>query len=215
MAEPPLADPASTSQRAVTRAYDRLARVYDLYDTPMDWLGVRRRRRRILGRAQGDVLELGIGTGRNLELYPEDVRLTGIDISAGMLARAERKLGRVDREAELLLADARELPFANDSFDTVAATCVFCSVADPVRGLREAARVCRPDGRVLLLEHVRPRNRVLGWLADRLSPLTRRLFGPEINRRTEENITASGLEIVGLRRGGVWREIEARSTGTG
>lgn len=72
------------------------------------------------------------------------------------------------------------------------------------------ARVVKPDGQVLALEHVRPRNPLLGWLADRLSPVTRRLIGPEINRRTEENFAAAGLEIVDVRREGVWREIVAR-----
>lgn len=201
-------------QGAVTRAYDRLARVYDIYDAPMDWLGgVHRRRRRMLGRARGEVLEVGIGTGRNIKLYRDDVQLTGIDISEGMLAQARRKLRRAERSVELREADVQELPFGSDSFDTVTATCVFCSVADPVRGLAEVARVCRPEGRVLLVEHVRPRNRLLGWIADRLSPLTRRLFGPEINRRTEENVAAAGLEILDVRRGGIWREIEARPPG--
>ena len=86
---------------------------------------------------------------------------------------------------------------------------MFCSVADPIVGLREVARVVRPDGQVLLLEHVRPRNPVLGWLADRLAPLVRSLIGPEINRRTEENVTAAGLVIADVRRWGVWREIIA------
>ena len=107
-------------------------------------------------------------------------------------------------------ADAEALPHPDQSFDTVTATCVFCSVADPIRGLREVRRVVKREGRVLLLEHVRPRNPILGKLFDLLSPITRRLIGPEINRRTEDNVRAAGLEIVDVRRHGVWREIEAR-----
>lgn len=197
------------SRDPVARVYDRVARVYDLYDAPMDLMGGARRRRRVLAGASGRVLEIGIGTGRNLDHYGDGVRLTGVDLSAGMLARAVRRVTATPPEVSLVRGDAQCLPFPPATFDTVTATCVFCSVADPVTGLREAARVVRRDGRVLLLEHVRPRNRLLGWFFDRLSPLTRRLFGPEINRRTEDNVAAAGLRIVELRRDGIWREISA------
>lgn len=201
---------SSRDQDAVTASYDRMARFYDLYDKPMDLLGVRRRRERLLGHAAGETLEVGVGTGRNLGLYPDGVELAGIDVSANMLARARRAAEGLDRPIDLELADVQDLPYADDSFDTVTATCVFCSVADPVAGLREVARVVRPDGRVLLLEHVRPRTPVLGWLSDRVAPIIARLLGPEINRRTEENVTAAGLEVDEIRRWGVWREIHAR-----
>ena len=138
------------------------------------------------------------------------MQLTGADISAKMLDRAKRSAERLGIGAMLDVADIQHLPYEDSSFDTVCATCVFCSVADPIAGLREVGRVTRHDGQVLLLEHVRPRNRVLGWLADRLSPVVSRLFGPEINRRTEDNVAAAGLEVVELRRRGVWREIVAR-----
>ena len=196
-------------QHVVTARYDRIARFYDAFDKPMDLLGVRRRRRRLLSRAQGDTLEIGVGTGRNLGLYPSGVDLTGIDVSANMLARARKAAERDHVDAVLELADVQTLPFDDDSFDTVTATCVFCSVADPVAGLKEVARVARPEGQVLLLEHVRPRNRILGWLADLIAPVVRRVVGPEINRRTEDNVSAASLEIDEVRRWGVWREIVA------
>ena len=192
------------------RTYDRVAPIYDLYSGPMELLGGSRRRRRLLGRATGDVLEAGIGTGLNLAHYPRGVRVTGIDVSPRMLARARRRAQEVDLEVVLDVADVEDLPFDDDRFDTATATCVFCSVSDPVGGLRELARVAKPDGRVLLLEHVRPENRLLGMLADLASPVTRRLIGPELNRPTERNAEAAGLEIVSVRREGVWREIEAR-----
>lgn len=192
------------------RIYDRVAPVYDLYSGPMEWMGGARRRKRLLDRAGGEVLEVGVGTGLNLEHYPAGVHVTGIDVSPRMLARARERADASPATVELEVADVEALPFDDDRFDVATATCVFCSVADPVQGLRELGRVVRPDGRVLLLEHVRPRNRVLGALADLISPLTRRLFGPEVNRRTERNVEAAGLEIVTVRRAGVWREIEAR-----
>jgi ubiquinone/menaquinone biosynthesis C-methylase UbiE len=200
----------SDERTGPARVYDRVAPVYDLYSGPMEWMGGTRRRRRLLECAAGEVLEVGVGTGFNFEHYPAGVHVTGIDISERMLARARARAADAAADVDLDVADVERLPFDDDTFDTSTATCVFCSVADPVRGLGQLARVTKPDGRVLLLEHVRPRNRVLGWLADLISPLTRRLFGPEVNRRTERNVEAAGLKIVSVRREGVWREIEAR-----
>lgn len=179
----------------------------------MDRLGGRARRERVIGGARGRVLEIGIGTGRNFEFYPENTTLTAVDISEPMLRRARQRAEALGRDVELRQADAEALPFADHSFDTVTATCVFCSVADPVQGLREAKRVVNPQGEVRLLEHVRPENPVLGKLADLVSPITRRLFGPELNRRTEENVRAAGLHILAVRRDGIWREIVARPSG--
>ena len=199
-----------TPEPRTARVYDRIAPIYDLMEAPMDWLGGRDRRERVIRGAHGDVLEVGVGTGRNLTLYPPDADVTGIDISEAMLERARKRASRLDRSPELRVADAESLPFDDGRFDTVTATCVFCSVDDPVRGLEEIRRVVKPDGEVRLLEHVRPRNPILGKLFDWLTPVTRRLMGPEINRRTEENVEAAGLEIVDVRRDGIWREIVAR-----
>jgi ubiquinone/menaquinone biosynthesis C-methylase UbiE len=194
----------------VARVYDRIAPLYDWYEAPMDRMGGQERRTWLIGGAHGRVLEVGVGTGRNLALYPEDARVTGIDVSERMLVRARDRAAGLEGEVELRQADAEALPFDDASFDTVTASCVFCSVEDPVQGLREVRRVVKPAGEVRLLEHVRPRNAVLGKLFDWLSPVTRRLFGPEINRRTEANVEAAGLEIVEVRRDGIWREIVAR-----
>lgn len=196
---------------AVARVYDRLAPLYDWLEAPMDTMGGRARRRRVIEGAQGRTLEVGVGTGRNFPLYAEGVRLTAVDISARMLGRARRRANALRRKLQLVRAAAEVLPFSDGIFDTVTATCVFCSVEDPIRALEEVRRVVRPDGKVLLLEHVRPTNAVLGKLFDWLSPLTRRLLGPEINRRTEENVAAAGLEILHIRRTGIWREIVARA----
>ena len=200
---------AKHSNTGSAERYDRLASIYDLIDAPMDWIGGARRRRRVLEPSQGRTLEVGVGTGRNLALYPPEIDLTGIDVSERMLARARSRAQRLHIAPALEQADVEHLPFKDASFDTVTATCVFCSVDNPVRGLEEVRRVVKPEGKVLLLEHVRPRNPLLGRLFDLLTPLTR-LAGPEINRRTEENVNKAGLQIVSVHRDGVWREIEAR-----
>lgn len=198
------------SQAEITRRYDRFALVYDLYDLPLELLFYRRRRRHLLRSATGRVLEVGIGTGKNIPHYPTGVDLTGIDLSPRMLARAEVRARKRGLPVRLSPADVHGLPFADDFFDTATATFVFCSTADPVRGLRELGRVVKPGWRILLLEHVRPRNPVLGRLADLLTPFTRGLFGFALNRRTEENIERAGLDIEEIRRWGIWREIRAR-----
>lgn len=203
------------ARRHACVVYDRVAAIYDLYTAPMEALGGRRARRRLFGRARGRVLELGVGTGLNLPSYPRVVDLTGIDISPRMLARARRRAYSLGMDARLEVADIEQLPFSDASFDTVTAACVFCSVDDPVRGLREAARVVRPGGQVLLYEHVRPDNPVLGRIADLISPLARTLFGPELNRPTERNIEAAGLHVTEVRRRGIWREVVASPSSGG
>ncbi len=189
--------------------YDRVAAIYDLYTAPMEAFGGRRARRRLFGRARGHILELAIGTGLNLPCYPPGTDVTGIDVSPRMLARARRRARRMGLKAHLEIADIEHLPYRDACFDTVTAACVFRSVGDPVRGLQEAARVVRPGGQVLLYEHVRPRNAALGKLTDLISPLTRKLFAPELNRRTERNAETAGLHITGTRRHSIWREIIA------
>lgn len=173
-------------------------------------LGSRRRRHRLLARARGRVLEIGVGNARNLACYPIGVDLTGVDVSEAMLERAGRRSEHRGRPIRLELAEATALPYPDATFDTTVATCVFCTITDPVTGLRELGRVTKPDGRILLLEHVRPRNRISGWLADLVSDFTRELFGFQANRRTEENIAAAGLGVVEMRSDGIWREIVAR-----
>lgn len=176
--------------------YDRKSRLYDLMDWPMDAMGMGRLRRRLWEQAQGRrVLEVGVGTGRNLPHYPRDLRVVAVDLSPGMLRRAVRQSERLGRPVDFVLADAQHLPFREEAFDTVAATCVFCSVPDPVQGLKEMRRVSRRDGSALLLEHVRARNPLLGKVMDWLNPLSVRFQGVNINRDTVNNVRLAGFDI--------------------
>ncbi len=120
-------------------------------------------------------------------------------LSLGMLTRARAKTAGATGNVRFVVTDAEDLAFKDEVFDRVVATCVFCSVPDPVRGLREAARVLRPGGEVVLLEHVRPGG-ILGMLFDLLDPLMSRLMGPHINRRTLDNVRKAGLQLVEDRR---------------
>lgn len=173
------------------RRYNRTALFYDW----MDFLFGEKLRRRIISRARGKVLEVGVGTGINLPFYPQDCRVTGIDLSPGMLFRARRRVQRLRLYVRLLEMDVQEMAFPDGDFDTVVATCVFCSVPDPVKGLREVRRVCKTSGQVILLEHVRSENPLLGPLMDVFDPLFLTVIGSHINRRTVENVRKAGLTI--------------------
>ena len=178
------------------KAYDRHSRWYDLTQWPMEAFGLGRLRQRLWDQVQGQrILEVGVGTGRNLQYYPAQSRVVAIDLSPGMLRRAVKRSERAGRHVDFVLADAQNLPFREGSFDAVTATCVFCSVPDPVQGLRELSRVSRREGSTLLLEHVRAKNALLGKVMDWMNPVAVRMSGANINRRTVENVKLAGLTI--------------------
>jgi ubiquinone/menaquinone biosynthesis C-methylase UbiE len=182
--------------RQEQEGYDRRSRWYDLTQWPMEAMGLGRLRRWLWDQVQGQrVLEVGVGTGRNLQYYPAQSRVVAVDLSPGMLRRAVKRAERLGRRVDLILADAQRLPFRDGSFDTVTATCVFCSVPDPVQGPRELGRVSRRDGSTLLLEHVRARNPLFGKMMDWLNPVAVRMSGANINRRTVENVKLAGLAV--------------------
>ena len=187
---------ASSSTDNTRRRYDRNAFIYDWIESPMERLRFAAWRRKLSDRIAGPAaLEVGVGTGKNLLYYPRNIELTAIDFSPQMLARARRKAEHLHMGVKLLEMDAQHLAFADRSFDTVFATFVFCSVPDPVMGLQELRRVCKPEGRLLLIEHMRPANPYLGFFFDVLNPLVVRMMGANINRNTIDNIQKAGWHI--------------------
>jgi ubiquinone/menaquinone biosynthesis C-methylase UbiE len=140
-----------------------MARLYDILEWPIEHFRFASWRTRLKNCIQGShVLEVGVGTGKNLPYYPEDLKVTAIDLSPRMLARARTKAPKIGSEIELLEMDVQHLDFPDHYFDTIFATFVFCSVPNPVAGLQELRRVCKTDGKLFLLEHVRPGNAVDG-----------------------------------------------------
>ena len=158
------------------------------------------------------ILEVGVGTGKNFPYYPAGAEITAVDFSEKMLERARIKAIKQKVKVNLQQMDVQNLEFADSSFDTVTASLVFCSVPDPIRGLKEIERVCKPGGRVVLLEHVLSANRIMGWLMNLVNPLAVRTMGENINRRTVENVRESGLEVEHVTdlAWGIFKLIEAR-----
>ncbi len=181
-----------------TKRYDRIARIYDLMEYPVEVMFFSGLRRELCSSVSGKVLEVGIGTGKNLHYYPPGIELTGIDISSGMLRKAQIRVEEMRYRVDLMVMDVEDMSFPDQSFDCVVSTFVFCSVPRPIKGLSEIKRVLKSDGRAVFLEHVRSENEFLGKIMDILNPLVRSIIGPNINRRTVGNIEKSGLKIISI-----------------
>jgi ubiquinone/menaquinone biosynthesis C-methylase UbiE len=180
--------------RRSRRRWNRKARFYDRLTAPMErMLGLARGRGWVFERpATGRVLEVGAGTGKNIAHHSKGTFIVATDLSEAMLLRAREKAAARPGDVRFVVTDGEDLAFKDNAFDRVVATCVFCSVPDPVRGLREVRRVLKPGGDVILLEHMRPGG-LLGKIFDLLDPIASRLMGPHINRRTLNNIREAGL----------------------
>lgn len=161
----------------------------------------------VVPEARGDVLEIGVGTGLNLDLYdPRRVtRLAAIEPDPHMLRRARPRAAALAFPVALLQADAERLPFGPASFDTVVVTFTLCTVPHPAAALAEVRRVLRPQGRALLLEHTRSRQPALAGVQDAVTPLWQRLMGGcHLNRPAVDLVRESGLELREVLP--VWRE---------
>lgn len=196
------------------RRYNLIAPVYDLMEAPVERTLYAPWRRELWSGVQGpQVLELGVGTGKNIPYYPAGIHVTAIDQSSRMLGRARRAAHtHSERRVTLLEMDAQELALPDGTFDDVVATFVFCSIPDPVGGLREALRVARPAGRLHLLEHVRSEGALTGRAMDAVDPLFHWLTGVHIARRTVSNVSRAGWkidEVAALTHSGIFRKIRA------
>ena len=174
--------------------YNRIAPLYNFIEAIPEMI-FKPWRKKLLVKAKGTILDIGVGTGKNFPHYPYGACVTGIDIADRMLVIARKKASELGLSFDLSEGDVQNLHFPDHSFDTVVATFVFCSVPDPVQGLRELRRVVKPSGQILLLEHVRIDKPIIGWMMDRLNPWVVRIMGANINRRTLENVQKAGLLI--------------------
>ena len=196
----------------VRRQYDRTAGRYDdliefaeklLFGGGREW---------VCSRAYGEVLEIAAGTGRNLPFYGDDARLTAVELSPAMLEIARRRADDLGREADLRVGDAQDLPFPDARFDTVVCTLGLCTIPDHRRAVHEAARVLKPGGRLLFLEHVRSPLLPVRALQTLLNPITVLTESDHLLREPLPHVQEAGLLVEDLERSkwGIVEKLAAR-----
>lgn len=196
----------------IKRIYERMAAGYDRQLDRVETFMFGDGRAWVCDQARGDVLEIAIGTGRNLAFYAADVRLTGIDLSPAMLEVARQRGAALGRAVDLRLGDAQALPFDDASFDAVVSTLALCTIPDPGRAVAEARRVLRPGGRILLLDHVRSPSRAVRLVQRLLDPILVRFAGDHLLRELVEHVEAAGFQVEHVERSrwGIVERLTAR-----
>jgi SAM-dependent methyltransferase len=170
--------------------------VYDMVMYPLEKIWVGQVRRILLNEVRGVTLEIGSGSGANFPFYGSVERLIALEHDAGMIARSKLLAQKKYPFPLIIQADAQSLPFASCTFDTVIATLVFCTIPDPVLALCEARRVLKPDGQILLFEHVRLEGGISSRIQDGLTPVWKHLAGGcHLNRDTLSMIRQAGFQV--------------------
>lgn len=177
------------------RVWDKHSRTYDksmafwerrVFEGDREW---------VCGQAEGDVLEVAVGSGRNFSFYPRQVRVSGFDLSPAMVELARARAEELSLDIELRVADATALPYEDASFDTVVCTYSLCAIPDPAAAISEMRRVLRPGGRVLLSEHVRSSNPLVLAAQGIVSAVTVPLMNEHFLRRPDRTLRDAGFEL--------------------
>jgi ubiquinone/menaquinone biosynthesis C-methylase UbiE len=200
-----------TSQE-ISEKYNRFAHWYDFVEGIPDLLGVSRLRQRLLQQASGKVLEVAVGTGKNLPYYSRSCKITAVDLSPKMLDVARKRVAKLSIDVSFFLADAEAMPFPDKSFDTVVSSLTTCTFPNPVIALREMARVCRTEGKILLLDHGRSDREWLGRLQDSRDEPHAKQLGCHWNREPLEIAREAGLTVLAAWRTffGIFHLIQAK-----
>jgi len=196
----------------VRRIYDESAGRYDRQIGFFERLLFGGGREWVCSRARGEVLEVAVGTGRNLPFYPKEVRLTGVELSPAMLEVARARAQELGVEADLRVGDAQALPFPDDAFDTVVMMLSLCTIPDDRRAVAEASRVLKTDGHLLLLEHVRSPVLPVRAVQRVLDPLFARFQADHLLREPLDHLQDASLEVERLERSkwGIVERVSAR-----
>lgn len=205
--------PLRLSKDDIQNKYDEFASKYNLEEWINNHIfGVKRLRRQLFGQAGGKVLDVAAGIGGNFPYLPQQSEITAIDLSPGMLDKARVRAKELGLKVTFQVMDAEALDFPDDTFDTVISSLSTCTFPDPIGALREMARVVKPDGQILLLEHGRSSWKLLGWHQDRTAHSHYAAAGCRWNQEPLELIQSAGLSVVKAQRhlAGVFHAIEAR-----
>ena len=174
---------------------------YDQFMNPLEHGTFKGIRADLIQRASGEVIEIGSGTGINFPFYREVTSVTAIEPNPYMIQQAKSKQEKATVPIDMIQADAEELPFADHTFDTVVATLVFCTIPNVEKALEEMKRICKPNGKILLFEHVKMDNPFLANLQMMLTPLWKRICdGCCLNRDTVSVLESKGFNIVELKK---------------
>ncbi len=177
--------------------YQRIAWAYDLLDLPFEYGRYRKIRPQIFRGLSGRILDAGVGTGRNFPFYPLGSEVVGIDLSPGMLARAERRRPLATASVVLRQMDVTRLDFPDRSFDAAVATFLFCTLPDDlqVAGMRELGRVVKPGGIIRCLEYTRPSGGLRRAMTHLWEPWINWAYGAGFDRQTEKRAPEAGLQL--------------------
>ncbi|MGH7889165.1 MAG: class I SAM-dependent methyltransferase [Thermodesulfobacteriota bacterium] len=198
-------------KKEIQTKYDRFARWYDLAEGIPELLGLRKLRSNLLNRTSGRILEIAVGTGKNLKYYPKNSQVTAVDLSPKMLEIARKRASRLGINVSFMVIDAENLEFPDMSFDTVVDSLSLCTFPDPIAALREMSRVCRREGRILLLEHGRSDREWVGRFQDRRADAHAKQLCCQWNRQPLDLVRQAGLKPISASRKflGIFHIIEA------
>jgi ubiquinone/menaquinone biosynthesis C-methylase UbiE len=194
---------ASNETQRIRELYEKEAPRYDRTMKFFDRVLFKDARSWVCSKAEGETLEIAVGTAMNLPHYPSAIQLTGIELSPAMLTLAQQRAAELDREVDFQVGDATALQFDDHSFDTVVCTFALCTIPDDAAAVAEVRRVLRPGGRFLLAEHVRSPKRFIRRVQQLIDPLSVRFQGDHVAREPLEQLQAQGFEVEQLERYGL------------